>query len=336
MKRIFKTVFIITTVMCLVWACKKIEVGYLSDHVKYPPTIYLTKGTYYVSPAITHDGSTLPLKVEMLEIRDKETGQVATDLITPRPILVWKKVYDYRTDRTEAQVMAKLELKDLPAFELNSVSGQIRFNTNTAFATGESYEADMRISNVRGSKDYPGIAQIVLNPLIPIVWTGQTTYSIRDKVNNSVLYSFDENVNIQSSGKSAVFKVTKISDASAPGITVSFKVVDKNGTPFSPKNGEVLPSYPGSVLPSFGDCSINTENNDDAIVYHFPVLPFPFYTWYNNAPLMYYHVVDGFGAIDVKGFNPARSYYARLRTNMKIFEPGTWEIKVTFPYVTHK
>jgi hypothetical protein len=338
MKRIFKIVLIITVVLSLAWACRKIEVGYLSDYVKYAvPAIFVTQGSDYVSAALAKDGSTLPLSVEMLEIRNKETGQVATDLLTPHPIMVWKKVYNYKTDITEALVMAKLESKEMPAFELNNVSGQIRFNSNTRYATGKNYEADLRISNVRGSKIFKGIAQIVLTPLAPVVYSGGTTITITDKAANTTFYTLVENIDLEKAGTSAICKVTKISNESAPGITVILKAVDKNGVPFSPKKGEVKRGYPGSVLPSFDDTSINTVDNDDAIVYHFPVLPFPFYTWYNAAPLMYYNIVDtAVGAISVAGYNPARVYYLKFRTNMKFYEPGTWEIKVTYPNVTHK
>jgi hypothetical protein len=338
MKRIFKLGLIIPIILILAWACKKIEVGFISDYIKYVvPAIKVTQGTYYVSPLLAPDGSTLPLNVELLEVRNKETGQVATDLITPRPVLIWTKPYNYKTDITEALVMAKLEKKDLPAFEVNEVSGQIIFNANTKFATGKKYEADLRISNVKGSKDYKGIAQIEMTPLTPVVYTGGTVITITDKAKNSTFWTFTENLAAHNAGTSAIFKVTKISNASDPGITVSLKVVDKNGVPFSPKKGEVQKMYPGSVLPVFDDTSINTEYNDDAIVFHFPVLPFPFYTWYNTQPFMYYHIVDtAVGDISVPGYNPARAYYLKFRTNMKIFEPGTWEIKVIFPNVTHK
>jgi hypothetical protein len=338
MKKIFKIALIITLVLSLAWACRKIEVGFLSSYIQYAvPVIYVPTGSALVSASLAKDGSTLPLKVEMLEIRNKETGQVATDLLTPRPLLVWKKVYDYKADKTEALIMAKLESKEIPSFELNDVSGQIRFNENTRFATGKKYEIDLRVSNIRGSKDFKGIGQVELLPFVPVVYSGGTTITITDKAANTTFYTLVENIDVEKAGTSAICKLTKISDASAPGITVSLKVVDKNGVPFSPKKGEVLRGYPGSVLPSFDDTSINTLDKDDAIEYHFPVLPFPFYTWYNASPLMYYNIVDtAVGAINVTGYNPLRAYYLKFRTNMKIYEPGTWEIKVIFPNVTHK
>lgn len=336
MKKTTKIVLIIIAAVSFAWACRKIEIGFLSDYIKYEyPVMFVNGGTDFVTTSLRDDGSTLPLKAEMLEIRNKETGAVANDLLTSHSLMVWKKTYNYKTDTTEALLMEKLELKEVPAFELNSVSGQLRFNANSTYAEGTKYEFDLRISNIKGTKDYPGIGQIEITPVVPVIFSG-FSHSITYRSTNKAIYSLVENVDKLNKGTSAVNKVTKISDESAPGITVILKVVDKNGVPFSPSKGEVIKGYPGIVLPSYDDVSVNTKYNDDAIVYHFPVLPFPYYNWY-SPNLEYYNVPEtAVGIIDSPLYVPGGKYWLKFRLNLLIYEPGTWEIRVIYPNLIHK
>lgn len=346
MKKIIKVVLLVITVVSLALACRKIEVGFLSDYVKYGNTlITVPNGVGYTSAALVDDGSTLPLSIELLAMRNSSTGAIATDLITPRPLQTWKALYNYKTDTTAALVNAKIEMKDLPAFELNKVSGQFRFNPNTRFATGTDYEFDLRISNIRGTKDYPKIGKIKLAPFAPLTYVGGTNLGVTNQTTNVAIYSFVEDINLQIAGTSLVETITKISTESAPGITVILKVLDKNGTPWNPAAGEVLAGYPGSVLPNYLDSSVGTEFKSDRIIYHFPVTPFPFTgaLWYNANPLAYFNVPNKcVGAVDSKGlvagqvYNPAQPHYLRFRLNHFIYDSGTWEIKVNFLNVTRK
>lgn len=346
MKNIKRIALAILVLTSLTWACRKIDIGYISDYISYMnPVLYLMPGTNVMTGALLEDGSTMPLHVEMGEIRNAETGKIAEDLLTLRPVATWKTLYNYKTDTTKALVEAKLEIKDKPAFELNPVSGQVSWNTNTMFAEGSKYEFDLKISNVKGEKYFPKIGQVELLPFLPVTWVAGTNLGVTNQRTNVAIYSIVEDVNLLIKGTSLVETITKISTESAPGITVIFKVFDKNGVPWNPAAGEVLRSYPGSTLPNYLDCSVGTELLADRIVYHFPVTPFPFpgALWYNKNPLCYFNIPSkAVGAIDSAGlaagqvYNPADPHWLKFRLNHFINGPGTWEIKLYFRNVTRK
>ncbi|MCK0158379.1 DUF5007 domain-containing protein [Cellulophaga sp. F20128] len=332
---------IITTIVMsiVIWSCSKVEVGYLSDYIKYEsPILYVDSGSDFTSVKLLPDGSTKPLTVELLEIRNKETGTIAEDLLTLRPLVQWTEAYSYETDTTLAQVQAKLKTIDVPAFEFNTINGEIRWNPNTREAEASEYEFDLKISNVRGEKTYPGIGQVVMQPFVPVTYVTGSRIQVRRVTPAATLYSYVEDLDALYDGTSAINTVTKISNESAPGVTVILKVVDKNGTPFNPKTGEVLPNWPGFNLPFYEETSVDTELTDEEFIFHFPVTPFPFYSWYNaNNPFRYYHIPNGsIGEIDVDEYNPDDEYWLNFRTNLQINGPGTWEIKIMYPNVTHK
>ena len=344
MKKIIKIALIIIVGMSFAVACKKIEVGFLSDFINYSNKIMsVPSGRNYVSPALVSQGSTMPLKVELLALRNKETGEIATDLLTPHPIVVWKVPYDYKTDTIEANLLKKLVTLNEPAVQLNEVSGQVRFGVNTKLAKGTKYEFDLRISNVKGTKDFPGIGQIEIPSSavnLPLVFNGSTRLRVVDKTTNVILWTFFEDITKLQNGTSTWQTVKKISDESAPGkkdgITVILKVFDKNGVPFSASKGELKSNWPGFDLPGYEMCSVNTERLSDRIVYHFPVLPFPYYSWY-VGDLTYYQIDSkALGKVDFPQYDPTHDYWLNFRQDFKIYEPGTWEINVKFANAVHK
>lgn len=339
MKKVNKIIIAGIILPLVIWSCTKVDVGYLSDYIKFEnPILYVESGSDFTTGKLLPDGSTKPLTVEMLEIRNKETGEIATDLLTPRPLVQWLEAYSYETDTTLAQIEAKLATIEVPAFEFNSVNGEIRWNSNTRYAEAEEYEFDLQISNVRGTKTYPGIGQVSMQPFTPVTFVTGSRIQIRRVTPAATLYSYIESLDNLYDGTSAINTVTKISEESAPGITVILKVVDKNGTPFNPKEGEVLPNWPGFNLPYYEETSVNTELTDEEFIFHFPVTPFPFYSWYNaKNPFRYYHIPNAsIGVIDHEDYNPDDEYWLNFRTNLQINGPGTWEIKIMYPNVTHK
>ena len=359
MKKTTKIVFIIITIMSLGWACRKIEVGFLSDNIRYSnPLIKVERGANYVSPALVSDGSTLPLKVELLAIRNKLTGEIATDLLTSHDVVTWTTPYDYKLDTIEANLRKKLTIVQEPALEINQISGQVRFGTSTSYAEGTKYEFDLRISNVNGTKDFPGIGQIVMptaDSILPIKWFGKTRLRAVDKTTNTIVWTLFEDLDKLEKGTSIWQTITHTKDVdlsgSKGGITVILQAFDKNGVAFSPAKGELKSSWPGTLLPGYEMCSINTERKEDRIVYNFPVLPFPYYSWYVQGPTLIYYQIDSkaVGIVgtpeiplnkDDKGvpfvYDPTHNYWLNWRNDIKISQAGTWEIKVHFMNTVHR
>jgi len=336
MKNIKRIGLFVLVLASITWACREIEVGYLSDYIKYQnPVLYLKPGVDYRTGPLMEDGSTMPLHVEMLEIRNAETGQIAEDLLTPRPVIDWIEKYDYYTDTTEAQVLAKLKSVDKPAFEINNISGQMIWNKNTDFAEGTKYEFDLKISNIKGEKIYKNIGQVEFLPPEPITFQNSTFMRIIGPT--GYILNWQVPVEAMKNGTTDECVITKISDETAPGITVRIKVVDKNDTPFNPATGEVEGNWVGYNYP-YGGGSVRTKITEEYTSYYFPITPFPYpptYSWLGNVPYQMYRVNSwAVGQIDDPKFVPGSPYNLRMYTRLWINKPGTWEIKFKFKMVT--
>ena len=86
-------------------ACDKIEEGYMSSNIYYvtdPFTVEQGLTTY--SEALELDNSTGPVNVELLDIRNVETGKTEEAWYSESEITFWKEKINSETDTTWEQV----------------------------------------------------------------------------------------------------------------------------------------------------------------------------------------------------------------------------------------
>ena len=77
-------------------ACDKIEEGYMSSNIYYvtdPFTVEQGLTTY--SEALELDNSTGPVNVELLDIRNVETGKILCSLIRPFRSIRWEDGWNF-------------------------------------------------------------------------------------------------------------------------------------------------------------------------------------------------------------------------------------------------
>src|SRR5262245_56085951 len=85
------------------YGCKKTTIGFLSDKLLYRANpITAIKGRVSTSAPLEADGSTQPMEVKLLEIRDN-AGKPATSLLTEHEIAIYKAEIR-STDTTLAQL----------------------------------------------------------------------------------------------------------------------------------------------------------------------------------------------------------------------------------------
>lgn len=290
-------------------SCMKPDVGFLSDNIFYRSNPFVAKtGLVYASAPLETDGSTAPLAVKLLAIRNKATGQPADDLLEEREITTFLAEI-LETDNTIEKLNAKMQKSMVKPFNVNPVGGRLEFSPATAYVTPGVYTIDLEISNVRGSRIMKDACEIRIEApqLTDLYMLNPPFWSLSDIGSEAVFYSIAEPMTM-----------TVEHDPTGPN-KIIFKWKDKNGTFFNPKAGDVVlrgdrPHF-ATMNPYFAE-----EKTDTALVFQYPTVPaFPVQRGTYGNFLNYYRIPGG--KIDLgKNLNNA--------FEMRFFAPGTWNVTI--------
>lgn len=228
---------LIVTLLLLVAACEKPEVGYLSDNIFYNNSIYYVERgkTTYSSPIVAN-GSSSPLNVELLKVKDSVGNDVTEIFKAPKSIKVYSQPVTY-LDSTMALLNSRFKDSVVQPFKINPIGGRMEFTPATTFLPGGSYSIDLKVSNTKGEKTIEDAAKIVLTNSTGVPY--QLVFKrVRDYSEGSTLNNTDdENITIDVVYTPGTQEETKC----------IYKFVDKNGVVFNPKAGEIsrwLPNWP--------------------------------------------------------------------------------------------
>lgn len=312
-------------------ACKKIPTGFQSDAIRYKDNdLYAKRGLIlYQSDRINADGSTPPYSFKMLNLRGVDGSPAPKEFTTQYQILAFKEglSFDAATDTTVAQLNAKREMKTVAPMSFNEVSGQLTFNKGSINLPLGKYTFDVEFKNPTGTKLFPALATInVVDP------TTDDLFVITDDVSNA----FHDITGVATPMKNPIVTCTRIS---ADGARVILKMVDKNGTVFNPKAGEIIQRGDRPVFENYAKFN-PVIKNDTAMICDFEVAPFPLAPYIDPTTnwgfLMYYRIpstfvktIDGFPAsLGTFSVNPRWSWQVKLE--------GTYIVQVKFTDVVHK
>lgn len=308
-------------------ACKKIPDGNLSNIIRYEELpIQVPQGRDYVSTAINPEGSTKPLKIKMLNVYDRETGKDVTDLFTKTyKHKVWKALYDPKVDTTIAMIEAKRIDTMIRPININPVSGQLEANYTSVNLPIGKYKFDLEIGNAVETRVYKDIGEFDLV---------EAPFFVIDAVRSTVAMKVGAEGTTKSIPSTNEHQVTK--RISEEGNKVIVRIVDKNGTPFNPKAGEIArrpnSGTQGGFLQTMQDYSIETQLFDDRMEFTYGVVPFPLnslgngFNYYYRIPAPYVEFDDSLGL-------PYNTYSCNARFNFRTFAPGTYQIDVIVPMV---
>jgi hypothetical protein len=312
----FRYIIMTVTIALGVYACKKDEIGFLSDKLLYRANPFTAvKGRISTSAPLEADGSTQPLNVRLLDVRDN-TGKTATALQTEYEIAIYKAEIR-ATDTTLEQLNAKLGTAMYKPFNVNGVGGRIEVTPASVYVDTGTYTFDIEVSNVRASRVFNNIGRVRLTPPNPFAIT-------RQFVSTSVA---GQELNFTNLPASAV--TVSVNRIAGPN-KIILKFIDKNNVPFNPNNGEVLRRATiGSTLRyHFGqfDPFYAEEKTDTALVFQYPekVPTFPLFAL-NNAYVSSYRIPNTFNDLNLN-LNPEVG--VRLYPFDVAFVSGTWEITV--------
>lgn len=339
-------------------------IGFLSDdiYLKGADTIMVSLGGKGETDYAWLDGSSEPCEFSIENVRDAN-GDRAEQFFEEYTYRTWIKPYNFLTDKTEEDVLAKLEDKEMPCFFINSTNGQLQYveTTSNLSSAGDVFHVDVRVTNSFGSKVYPDYAILkltsdkraftlneIINGII-VVKNGGNNFILYDQINTSNPDFVERRDNIYADNGKEFARIHKISDEPNIGIKVIIKLTDSKGNMYNPAEYATYSSNTYSYI----DRSINRQNTPEGMVLEFPTTPWPVdvnFRSYLKGP-----TANDFSGLDLATLSadyregkvpslvaPANwpendwadgsAWYVRIRSLITFYESGTWEIACEIPY----
>ena len=309
MKKIRNYYLLFLAALAILSACKKAPNGYLSAQLRYPNfPIMVQRGVLTETQPVNNDGSSAPVVYELLDIRDAKTHKHADSLYANHERYVFTGRFDPETDTTVALLNTKRKLVNAPCFEFNVHTGAFDFYGTTVYSDTGTYEYDIKATNETGSMIYKNICSFTLYDGDP--------YSIET---GGGAWFIDGTTTSGDIGQ-PIMTVEKLS---SEGDRVILKIVDKNGTPFNPKNHEIIKRGDRSDFESYAKFH-PIIYTDTAMICDFELTPFPF-SPSSFGYLMYYRIPSNFVKLD-PGLAPNanRIYNVNPRFAFHIYQDGTY------------
>ncbi|WP_298741316.1 DUF5007 domain-containing protein [uncultured Chitinophaga sp.] len=312
----------ILSVTLFITACKKVKEGFLSDQMRYKDNvIYCKRGlVLQQSDRINTDESTPPVTFKLTNLRDKSSGKPAPSaFFEDYEVLVFKEgeSFNVDTDTSVEQLNKKREVQKLKPMYFNENSGQFVFNKASVNLPLGDYVFDITAQNVNGTRTFADFGQItVADPDLDDIFT------IEDNVSNA----FDVN-DVVTPMRNPRMTLTKVSDE---GARVILKLVDKNGSPFNPKAGEIIKRGDRPVFENYARFHpVNTT--DTAMIIDFELAPFPLTKYHDGVTdwghLMYYRIPSRY--VNVDNMTP-NAYSVNPRFAFMLRLEGTYIVEIRF------
>lgn len=328
MKKLIKRLLVLVCVASVVGiGCKKLADGFLSPNIRYEETpIIVPQGIVKVSSALTLDGSAMPVNVKLLHVYDRTTGKNVDDIFAKTySIKVWTGLYDPKIDNTLEKINAKRKDSLVHPISINPYSGQLEANIATLNLPLGKYTFDLEVSNSAGTKVYPKIGQFDLNAAAP--------YEI-PAAGSQVAFKVGAE-NITKTLSPTLISVKRLGDAPDKVIV---RMTDKNGVPFNAAAGEIgrrpNSGTAGGFLQTMDLYSLSVQNFNDRMEFTYGTVPFPLASL-GNGFNYYYRIPTQFVHFDDPTL-PDDQYSCNARFSFRAFVPGTYEVTVKIPGVTHR
>ena len=294
------------------YSCEKTAVGYLSDNIFYQENPFIVEqGITTSSSPIVANGSTMPLHVKLLAIRDEEGNDASEAMLTEQKIAIYTGTIT-SADSTLDLLNAKIADSLVSPFNINSIGGRLEFSAATSFVNTGSYFIDVEVSNSKDAYEIKNATEIQLVP-------AETEYEITYRAATSTPIG-DETV----FNSLAAPQVTITRDGTK-GNYIIFKFMDKNGHYFNPANNEIRTR---SDRPSFADWDpwYAPVKTDTSMIFQYPeVKSMPVFTdldlsgtaW--SGGICYYRI-NGNYVVGEEHANPVFTIDYKM--------PGTYEVTI--------
>lgn len=308
---------VITTIAfaAMLYGCEKTEKGFISDFMYYSPNpLIATQGNVTTSKSIELDGSTGPVNAKLLAVRNKVTGKDAPEMLTAYIISQFSGQIT-TADSTVELVNKKIVKKPSIPLTVGEIGGRIALSQATADVPIGTYEIDVEVTNIKGTRILKNACTIELLPKKHFATPGAPFYTTSD-------VGAETGFSAQS-----VLPLTITHDINGPN-KIIFQFLDKNGLTFNPALGQVItrgdrgnfaqmnPYYP----------VVKTSNS---LEWEFIELPNGFPIKDGNNGTGNYYRIPGSATVENRNVNP-------VFFDFKVFSKGTYTLKVQIPTVTKK
>ena len=265
--KFFKVISIVSTAATIICSCKKPTEGYLSKVIVYnPKTLVATKGRVTTSAALLVDGSSNPINVKLLGVRNFYTKQSADSLLLKKYEILTYTGEITQFDTTLELMNKKLSTGMYSAFNINSLGGRIEVSPASNFIDTGTYEFDIEVTNPAGSRVVNNVGVIRMVP-------ATNPYEITRQVVATTPFNAETPVTAQTN-----FTLT-ISRTAGPN-RIILKFVDKNNKAFSPAAGQLVARTDFPVFRNF-DPYYPEVKTDTTFIYQYPdkVPTFPLFQY---------------------------------------------------------
>lgn len=291
------------------------EIGYLGENIylKGADTTFVSVGSKARTDVAWLDNSTQPCHFEIVGARKANGDGTFTNndqFLQTYPVMIWKTPYDYLTDKTSEQVMAKISEEYKFPIIINEVNGQLVALETTdmieGLEDGDVYHIDVKVTNSKGSKLLSDYAIIKFSKDEKAV----TDFIIREITNGISIVADDPDGNgtpynyfpfydlqLESDSNSPDFKewyealvagadtyttkkgdvkemrdfFRKVSNEPAAGVVFKFKFIDDNGKIFNTADYTTYSEGTTSII----DVSTDRVDSAEWMTVSFPITPWP-------------------------------------------------------------
>lgn len=301
--------------MAILYGCAKVEGGFISDYMYYSPNpLIATQGNVTTSKPIELDGSSGPVTVKLLAVRNSATGKDAPEFLKEYLIKQFNAQITV-ADSTVALVNKKIVNKPSVPLTVGEIGGRIALSQATSYLPVGDYVIDVQVSNNKGTRTLLNACRIKLLPKAHYVISSSPFYTTSD-VGSETGFS-----------ASNFLPITVTHNITGPN-KIIFKFLDKNGAVFNAAAGEIV---------TRGDRGNMSQMNPyfpvvrtaTGLEWEFLELPngFPIKDG-NNGTGNYYRIPGQF-TLENKNANP-------VFFDFKVFSAGTYTVTVQIPAITRK
>jgi len=356
-----KKLLVYIMMFLVIYACKKdpVEKGFISDEIrlKGADAIDVPIGIRTNTDVAWLDGSSQPVEFYIENIRDAN-GNRSEQFFEELPYRSWLQPYNYLTDTTLEQVLAKISEQKAPPIIINKTNGSLYFleTTSTLQNPGDVFHIDVRVKNSKGEriiKDYAKIRltqsgrdfdiNMATTAILLVNTNGETTFTLYDDIQAATAPERIQNI-YDNNGKE-LFQLTRVADTPYVGVRLILQFKDAEGRIFDPRDYDIY----STTTDSYFRLGLNRVNTEEGAMVEFPMTPWPvssgFMTTFEKSGTYDYSILDTatlrrevYEEMKYASLNPwpepewgAIRWYARLRSQVKFLRSGTYKISVTFP-----
>lgn len=304
-------------IVLLATGCEKVEKGFLSDNMYYVENPLTTsQGSVTVSSSIVADGSTAPLQVELMKVVDEKGNDMDSILTRTDSIMGFSGSVSY-LDSTLDLLNKKIQTTAAKPLSINPIGGRIQLTPATRFVPVGAYTIDVRVTNIRGTRDLPQACNIVITGS----GSPDTIYA------GTYAGEFDPSTGTYLSGLAN--PTVNVSYSAGDINKIVYKFVDKNGKLYNGKNWGIGTRNHRWNMKQF-DPYYPEVLTDTSVEYQFPTVP-------NQFPAFVNPGVNGviprgnygtFFAMPAASNSTGSAIFAFV--DMAFFKRGVFIVTVTF------